>query len=191
MAAPHVAGVAALIISRTASKRMTPAAVAAALVRTASTKACPTRECRYLQPRFHRLVISVEELAGSQRPWGMMQQPALRVTAPACASASQLQILILPRCTRSMGGMNKLTADACVEFCCPRAEMDKASTLLCCASGRPWYPSVDGQFAASCTKSAHGHTSFFGAGLVNAAAAVKTTAKPHAKPHPKPASTTG
>ena len=40
-------------------------------------------------------------------------------------------------------------------------------------AGRPWYPSVDAQFGASCTKAAHQRTSFFGAGLVNAAAAVK------------------
>jgi subtilisin family serine protease len=44
MAAPHVAGVAALIISRTASKRMAPAQVAAVLVATATRKPCPTSE---------------------------------------------------------------------------------------------------------------------------------------------------
>ena len=44
MAAPHVAGVAALIISRTASKRMAPAQVAAALAATATKKPCPTSE---------------------------------------------------------------------------------------------------------------------------------------------------
>ena len=46
MAAPHVAGVAALIISRTATKRMAPAQVAAALIATATPKPCPKREYR-------------------------------------------------------------------------------------------------------------------------------------------------
>ena len=48
MAAPHVAGVAALIISRTATKRMAPSAVASALIATALPKACPKRERGWL-----------------------------------------------------------------------------------------------------------------------------------------------
>ena len=41
MAAPHVAGVAALIISKTGAKRMSPARVAASLAASATPKPCP------------------------------------------------------------------------------------------------------------------------------------------------------
>ena len=90
MAAPHVAGVAALIISRTASKRMTPAQVTAALVATASPKACPKRECRF-PPDPHARRLHWPHIVNVPRTAAMRLMAAARVERdrPSVASTSQ------------------------------------------------------------------------------------------------------
>ena len=102
MAAPHVAGVAALIISRTASKRMTPAQVAAALIRTASPKACPKRECRVCIANSTSSRWIALHQQGQHAAENAIKAAYCSTYRPSTSSMLEPNIVLMPCCNPSM-----------------------------------------------------------------------------------------